>query len=89
MTACGRSLLSDVYLINVSWGGSVSITSDYRLDDQGSGVRFLAGAGNFSLLHVQTSSGAYPESYPMSTGGAFPGVKRPGREADHSPPPSS
>jgi hypothetical protein len=28
-------------------------------------------------------------SYPMDTGGAFPGVNRPGREADHSPPPSA
>jgi hypothetical protein len=24
-------------------------------------------------------------SYTMGTGGSFPGVKRPGREADHSP----
>jgi hypothetical protein len=28
----------------------------------------------------------HPASYPMGTGGFFPGVKRPGREADHSPP---
>jgi hypothetical protein len=27
-----------------------------------------------------------PASYPMRTGGSFAGVKRPGREADHSPP---
>jgi hypothetical protein len=41
---------------------------------------------HFSLLHiVQTSSGAHPASYPTGTGGPFPGVKRPGREADHSP----
>jgi hypothetical protein len=40
----------------------------------------------FSLLHVvQTGSGAHPASYPMGTGGSFPGVKRQGREADHSP----
>jgi hypothetical protein len=25
----------------------------------------------------------------MGTGGSFPGVKRPGREADHSPPTSA
>jgi hypothetical protein len=37
---------------------------------------------NFSLLLVvQTCCGAHPASYPMGTG-----VKRPGREADHSPP---
>jgi hypothetical protein len=28
-------------------------------------------------------SGAHPASYPKGTGGSFPGVKRPGREADH------
>jgi len=40
------------------------------------GVQFLAGTGNFSLHHhVQTSSGAYPASDPMGTGGSFPGGK--------------
>jgi hypothetical protein len=40
-----------------------------------------------SLLHVvQAGSGAHPASYPIDTGGSSPGVKRPGREADHSPP---
>jgi hypothetical protein len=56
-------------------------------------VRFPAGAGNFSLRHhVQTGSGAHPAFYPVdSGGGGCPslGVKRPGREADHSPPFSS
>jgi hypothetical protein len=38
------------------------------------------------LLHiVQTGSGVHPTSYKMGTGGSFPGVKRQGREADHSP----
>jgi hypothetical protein len=59
----------------------------YGLDDRGSRVRFPAGAGNFSLHHrVQNGSGAHPVSYSMGTRGSFPGVKRPGREADHSPP---
>jgi hypothetical protein len=42
-----------------------------------------------SVLHsVQTGFGAYTASYTMRTGGSFPGggVKRQGREADHSPP---
>jgi hypothetical protein len=48
-------------------------------------VRFPAGAIDFSLLHVvQTGSGADPASYPMGTGALSPGVRRPGREADHS-----
>jgi hypothetical protein len=43
----------------------------------------------FSLHHrVHNGSGAHPASYPMGTRGSFPGVKRPGSEADH-PPPSS
>jgi hypothetical protein len=50
------------------------------------GVRFPAGARDFSILH---SSGAHPASYAMGTGDDFPWVKRPGREADHSPPSSA
>jgi hypothetical protein len=29
---------------------------------------------------------AYPASYSIGNGGDFPGIKRPGREAGHSPP---
>jgi hypothetical protein len=44
----------------------------------------------FSLLQiVQTGSGVHPTSYPMGTGGPFPGLKRPVREADLSPPTSA
>jgi hypothetical protein len=45
----------------------------------------------FSLLQVvHTGSGAQPTSYPMGiTGALSPGVKRQGREADHSPPTSA
>jgi hypothetical protein len=40
-----------------------------------------------SLPHViQTGFGAHSTSHPMGTGGSFLGVKRPGREADRSPP---
>jgi hypothetical protein len=42
------------------------------------GVRFLAWGRYFSLFHsVQTGSEAHPASYPMGTGGSFPGSKRP------------
>jgi hypothetical protein len=51
----------------------------YGLDDRGSRVRFLAGAGNFSLHHrVQNGSGVHPASYPMGTRGSFPGGKAAG-----------
>jgi hypothetical protein len=35
---------------------------------------------------VHSASGAHPVFCAVGTGGSFPGVKRPGREADHSPP---
>jgi hypothetical protein len=53
-------------------------------------VRVPAGAENFSLHHrIQTGSGVHRTSYPMGTRGSFPGVKRLGRESDHSPPSSA
>jgi hypothetical protein len=60
-----------------SWGTSVSIVSDYRLDYRPTGVRPPAETKDFSSnLCVQTSSEAYSASYPLGTGGPFPGVKR-------------
>jgi hypothetical protein len=56
-------------------------------DDVGSGVRFPAGAGNFSFHYrIQTGSGAPIQWVP---GALFPGIKWPGREADCSHPPSA
>jgi hypothetical protein len=71
----------------MSRGSSVSIVSDYGLDDRAIGVRSPAGAKDFSYsLFVQTGSGAHPASCTMGTGCPFPGAKaRPGRDADHSP----
>jgi hypothetical protein len=58
---------------------SVGIALGYGLGDRGSTVRLPAGAGNFSLRHrVQNGSGAHPASYPMGTGGSFPGGKAAG-----------
>jgi hypothetical protein len=46
------------------------------LDDRMIGVRFPAGAANFSLRrHIQSGSGTHLASYPMGTGGSFPGGK--------------
>jgi hypothetical protein len=56
----------------------------YVLDDRGSRVRFLAEAGNLSLL--SGPPGLLSNAY---RGALSLGVKRPGREADHSPPPSA
>jgi hypothetical protein len=48
------------------------------------------GAGNFSLHHrVQNGSEAHSASSPLGPGTLSLGVKRPGREADHSSPSSA
>jgi hypothetical protein len=62
-----------------------------QLHTRNTGVQFPAVAMMeyfFLRRRVQTGSGAHPASYPVSTKEALsPGVKRPGREADHSPKP--
>jgi hypothetical protein len=82
-------ILEFVFLCG-SRSSSDSMVSDYGLDDRAIEVRSPTGAEDFSSrLYVQTGSGAHPASYPMSTGGPFPGGKaRPGRDTDHSPPSS-
>jgi hypothetical protein len=62
---------------------SVGIATGYGLD--GPGIESRWGARFFA--YVKTGPGAHPASCTMGTG-SFPGVKRPGRGADH-PPPSS
>jgi hypothetical protein len=66
-------------MILIMWksrDSSVGIATDYGLDDRMIGIRILARAENFSHRHrVQTGSEAYPASYPMDTGGSFPGGK--------------
>jgi hypothetical protein len=54
---------------------AVVIATAYGLDDRGVEFESRWGQG-FSLLHiVQTGSGAHLASYPMGTGGSFPGGK--------------
>jgi hypothetical protein len=74
-----------------SRGSSVSIVSDYGLDDRAIVVRSPEGAEDFSCgLCVRTGSGSNPASCPKGTGGPLPGGKaRQGRDADYSPPSSS
>jgi hypothetical protein len=56
---------------------SVSIVSDYRLDDRATGIRSPAEKKDISSsLCVQTDSGAHPASYTVGTGSLFPGAKR-------------
>jgi hypothetical protein len=60
-----------------SRGSSVSMVSDYWLDDWAIGVLSPAGAKDFpSSLCVQTDSEAHRASCTVGTGGPFPGAKR-------------
>jgi hypothetical protein len=70
----------------MSRGSSVSIVSDYRLDDWATAVRSPAEAKAFcSSLCVHTGSEAHPASYPTRTDGPFlQSNARPVREADNS-----
>jgi hypothetical protein len=68
----------------MSRDSSVGIATGYGLDD-----RMIGGWEFFSRHHVQPSSGAHPDSYPMGTGALSLEVKRPGRETNHSPPSSA
>jgi hypothetical protein len=69
---------------------SVGMLPDYGLDGRGSRVRFPAGVGNFSLHHrVQNGLGPTQPSIQWVQGAFSLGVKRPGHEADHSPPSSA
>jgi hypothetical protein len=80
------TLLSDFVLCFITvlakyWSRdrSAGTALGYGLDDRGSRVRFLAGAGNFSPHHrVQNGSGAHPASYPMGTRVSFPEGKAAG-----------
>jgi hypothetical protein len=68
---------------------SVGIATSYGLDDRGSDFE-SRWSQELSLLQiVETDYEVHPTSYPMGTGGSFPGGKRPGREVDHSPPTSA
>jgi hypothetical protein len=73
-------------------GSSVSVVSDYGLDDRAIEVRSPADAnGFFPVASVSRPAlGAHPAFCTMGTGGPFPGGKpRPGRDSDHSPPSSA
>ena len=69
------------YCLSMGRDSSVGIATRYGLD--GPGIESRWGA-RFSSP-VQTGPGAHPTSCKMGSG-SFPGVKRPGRGADHPPP---
>jgi hypothetical protein len=64
---------------------SVDIVTGYRLDGRGVGTQVLSGS-TFVLHSIQTGSLVYPAFCAMATGAVSKALKRPGLEADHSPP---
>jgi hypothetical protein len=58
-------------LINMSHGSTVDIATGYGLDNRGAGRVKI-------ILIVQIGSGAHSTSYPIGTGGSFPGSKAAG-----------
>jgi hypothetical protein len=74
LVGCKRTTNGNVSL--VSRGSSVGIAAPCGVDDWDSGIRFPAGAGNFSLLHrFHIGSGGCPASSSTGTGGSGWGVK--------------
>jgi hypothetical protein len=69
----------------MSRDSSVGIATSYGLDDQRGGS---SSPGRIKIFHFCISSrpGVHLTSYKMGTGDSFSGVKRQGREADHSSP---
>jgi hypothetical protein len=68
---------------NSSLSRAMSCGLDARVSSSGRGKKF-------SLFHsFQTDSGAHPASSPMGIWDSLPGLKRAGRDADHSPPSST
>jgi hypothetical protein len=74
-----------LYIYIGSRGSVVGIATAHGLVDRG--IRALVSVGQeFLLLHiVNTDFEVHSSSYSMGTGTLSKGVKRQGREADHSP----
>jgi hypothetical protein len=66
---------------------SVGIATGYGLDDQRVGIRVPRGGKNFHFsISSRPALGATQPPIQWVPGALSPGVKRPGRKADHSPP---
>jgi hypothetical protein len=68
----------------------VGIVTGYRLDDRGVGVRVPVGSRIFSSsTSSRLALGSTQPPIQWVTGAVSPGIKRPGSEADCSPPVSA
>jgi hypothetical protein len=86
MNQAGESLTEMLFLLEQKADRNSSVGKATELRAGRSGSRIPVGARVFA--HVQTGPGAHPASCTMGTR-SFPGVKRLGRDADHTPPSSS
>jgi hypothetical protein len=68
-------------ILNIFYGAFYKFQG-YGLDGPG----FDSSLGKETFIFYKTGSGAHPTSCSVITGVASPGMKWPGREADHSPP---
>jgi hypothetical protein len=77
-------------MVTVTRDSSVGIATDYRLDNRMIWVRFPTGTGNF-IFSTASRPALGPTQPPIQwvRGTLSLGVKRSGREDDHSPPSSS
>jgi hypothetical protein len=76
--------------ISVSRGSSVGIATGYGLADREVGVRVPVGKRIFAFPYRPDRLSGAPSFLSNGHWGLFlPGVKRQGREADHSPPTSA
>jgi hypothetical protein len=69
----------------MSRDSAVGIVTDYWLDDRGVGVRVPVGSRIYSTS-LRPALGSTQSPVKWVPGAHSPGVKRPMREADHSPP---
>jgi hypothetical protein len=86
-TKSTKHLMTDSFSNSSRKASAVSIVTMLWAERHMFGSRLGAGKGLSSLRHrVKSGSGAHPASYPTGTGALPLEVKRPGREADRSPP---
>jgi hypothetical protein len=64
--------------VNPFFGSSFGIEAGYELDSRGVGVRVPVGSSIFSSSRRPDRLWGHPASYPMATGGSFPGGKSAG-----------
>jgi hypothetical protein len=92
MDTCSSETSIDFRLTtHYKWAGTAQLVLRLAASRMTEGSEFKSRLGQefFPLHVVQTDSGAHSASYVMGTGELSPRIKRPGREAYHSPPTSA